>query len=69
MAGDARTLNEYATRYFLNRYSWTNGEAHSKKALSACKKHREYYATLGHGRLAYIERIVEEYSSRDIKEE
>lgn len=39
---------------------------HSKGA-KRMQKHAEYYATLGHGRLAYIERIVEEYSSNDIK--
>ena len=65
----ARTLNEYATRYFLNQIQLDYGEAVFQKALSACKKHAEYYATLGHGRLAYIERIVEEYSSNDLKEE
>jgi hypothetical protein len=57
----ARTLNEYATRYFLEQIRQDYGEASFKKALDACKQHAAYYATLGHGRLAYVERMVEEY--------
>lgn len=60
----ARTLNEYATRYLLNHILLDYGEAAFQKALYACKKHAEYYATLGHGKLAYIERIVDEYTSK-----
>lgn len=64
MNGDAyaRTLNEYATRYFLERIRADYGEAAFEKALAACKKHAAYYANLGHGRLAYVERIIEEYT-------
>lgn len=59
----ARTLNEYATRYFLEHIRMDYGETAFRKALDACKKHATYYATLGHGRLAYVERIVEEFTS------
>ena len=59
----ARTLNEYATRYFLEHIRMDYGEAAFQKALDACKKHAAYYATLGHGRLVYVERIVEEFTS------
>lgn len=64
MNGDkyTRTLNEYSTRYFVEHIREDFGEAAFRKALAACKKHAEYYATLGHGRLAYVERIVEEYA-------
>lgn len=58
----ARTLNEYATRYFLERIRSDYGEIAFEKALEACKKHAAYYATLGHGCLAYVDRIIEEYS-------
>jgi len=55
-----RTLNEYATRYFLEHIRLDYGEDVFKKALDACRKHANYYATLGNGRLAYVDRIVEE---------
>lgn len=63
MAGEAykRTLNEYTTRYFIKNIELDYGRDALQKALSACKQHAEYYATLGHGRLAYIERILSEY--------
>jgi uncharacterized protein with ParB-like and HNH nuclease domain len=59
-----RTLNEYSTRYFLDHIRKDYGETALKKAVSACKMHAAYYASLGHGRLAYVERIVEEYSAK-----
>lgn len=58
-----RTLNEYSTRYFLQRIRGDYGESAFQKAIDACRKHAAYYATLGYGRLAYVERIVEEYSN------
>lgn len=58
-----RTLNEYSTRYFLERIREDFGESVFQKAIDACRKHAAYYATLGHGRLAYVERIVEEYAN------
>lgn len=57
----ARTLNEYSTRYFLKHIKEDYGDVALAKALSACKQHADYYAALGHGRLAYIERILSEY--------
>ena len=47
--------------YFLERIREDYGESALQKAVVACSKHAAYYATLGHGRLAYVERIVEEY--------
>jgi hypothetical protein len=63
MAGDVykRTLNEHTTRYYLKNIEMDFGDDALQKALSACKQHAEYYATLGHGRLAYIERILSEH--------
>lgn len=59
-----RTLNEYPTRYFLERIRKDYGESVFQKAIDACRKHAAYYATLGHGILAYVERIVEEYANQ-----
>ena len=65
MSGEkyTRTLNEYSTRYFLERIREDYGESTLQKAIDACRKHATYYASLGHGRLAYVERIVNEYSN------
>jgi hypothetical protein len=57
----ARTLNEYSTRYFLDNILKDFGIEYLKSALLACKKHAKYYASLGRGRLAYVERLVEEF--------
>ena len=64
MSGEkyTRTLNEYSTRYFLERIREDYGESIFRKAIDACRKHAAYYATLGHGRLAYVEPIIEEYN-------
>jgi hypothetical protein len=66
MSGEkyTRTLNEYSTRYFLERIREDYGESVFQKAIDACRKHAAYYASLGYGRLAYVERIVEEYTNR-----
>jgi uncharacterized protein with ParB-like and HNH nuclease domain len=58
----ARTLNEYSTRYYLQHIRQDYGESALRKALEACKLHAEYYSSFGHGRLAYVERILEEYA-------
>lgn len=58
-----RTLNEYSTRYFLDHIREEYGQLALQKAVIACKMHADYYASLGHGRLVYVERLVEEYSS------
>lgn len=58
-----RTLNEYTTKYFLEHILEDYGPLALKKAVIACKMHADYYATLGHGRLVYVERLVEKYSA------
>ncbi len=60
-----RTLNEYSTRYFLESILEDYGEEGLEKAVIASSKHATYYAALGRGRLAYVEKIVEEYSKRE----
>lgn len=55
-----RTMNEYTTRYYLEQIRKDYGEAAFQNALAACEKHAAYYAGLGHGQLAYVEKIVEE---------
>lgn len=63
-----RTLNEYSTCYFLEHIEKDYGIDALKQAIKACEQHAKYYATLGHGRLVYVERLVQKYSSRsDIK--
>lgn len=57
-----RTLNEYATRYFLEQIKQDYGEPGLHKAVQAVRKHAEYYASLGYGRLVYIDRILESYT-------
>lgn len=56
-----RTLNEFSTRYFLEHIKKEYDESVLNKAVDACRKHAAYYATLGHGQLAYVERIVKEF--------
>jgi uncharacterized protein with ParB-like and HNH nuclease domain len=58
-----RTLNEYSTRYFLDRILEDYGHSALLRAIEACKKHADYYASLGHGRLMYVEKLVGEYST------
>lgn len=55
-----RTINELATKYFVNQIRADYGEPAFRKAIEACEKHAKYYAALGRGRLAYVERIVSE---------
>ncbi len=66
MNGDkyTRTLNEYSTRYFLEHIRNDYGEIAFDKAIEACKKHVDYYASLGHGRLVYVERVIEKLNNR-----
>ena len=58
-----RTLSEAGTRYFFNSIRRDYGEDALRKAVSACRKHVEYYATLGNGRLYNIERLIEEFAN------
>ncbi len=63
MSGEkySRTLNEYSTRYFLEHIREDYGEFMLQKAIAACEKHAASYSTFGHGRLAYVERIIQDF--------
>jgi hypothetical protein len=62
MAGNAykRAQSEFNTRYLVDNIRADYGEAAYHTAIKACAEHASYYAALGRGRLAYVERIVEE---------
>lgn len=55
-----RTLNTYATRYYLENIKSDYGMAVFAKALEAVTKHVKYYNALGHGNLNSIQIIVDE---------
>lgn len=42
-----RTLNEYSTKYFLERTQKDYDESVFQKAIGACGKHAAYYQRLG----------------------
>lgn len=56
-----RTINAYATRYFLENIRADFGQEVFTKALSATEQHAKYYSSLGKGNLTSIEDIVKEY--------
>lgn len=56
-----RTINAFATEYFLNKIEEDYGVERRKKAAFAVKEHTEYYATLGHGHQRKIEALAEKY--------
>jgi hypothetical protein len=56
-----RTISESATRLFLKRILQDYGDDVLQRALIACKAHAVYYASLGYGRLAYVNRVIEEF--------
>lgn len=58
-----RTLNKYSTRYFLKAIYRDYGKQGLQKAIEASRKHASYYEALGHGRLAYVERVIEEFKT------
>jgi HKD family nuclease len=64
MEGDEyqRTLNNEATKYYLESIRNDFGIERLKTALLACQKHVDYYSTLGHGKLRGVEQIIAEYS-------
>lgn len=58
-----RTLNGFATNYFLNQIEKRYGKEHLSIALHAVRQHIAYYESLGHGRLKNIREIVASYDS------
>lgn len=63
MAGEEyrRTINTFATRYYLESIRNDFGIGAFNKALNAIEAHAKYYSTLGRGHLRSIEKIVKEY--------
>ncbi len=59
-----RTLNDYTTRYFLENIRHDFGERVFQNAIEACRKHATYYATLGNGRLVYVEQMIKEFENQ-----
>lgn len=57
-----RTLTEKTTRFYLENILLDYGEEALRNAVNACRKHAEYYASLGYGSLRYVEKIVDEYT-------
>jgi len=57
-----RTMKTRATEYFLLNIQRDYGEDQLKKALQSVSAHVKYYATLGHGGLRSIEKLVQRLS-------
>lgn len=59
-----RTINTYATKYYLENIKKDFGIETLKKALNAVDKHVKYYKTLGKGSLKSIENILKEFKDK-----
>ena len=58
----ARTMNEAATKYFLDSIYQEDGQSELEKALISVLSHLNYYESLRHVKLNGIRRIYEQYS-------
>lgn len=56
-----RTMNAFATEYYLENIGHDYGRARQIAAAKAVKAHTEYYATLGHGHQVAIEKLAVKY--------
>lgn len=56
-----RTINAFATEFFLQNIEKDFGIDRRKMAANAVKKHTQYYATLGHGHQRKIEELATKY--------
>jgi 5-methylcytosine-specific restriction enzyme A len=56
-----RTLNFFATNYFLGIIRSDFGEKGLRSALSAVRQHLNYYDALGHGRQLKIRKLLQEH--------
>ena len=52
-----RTINEYATKYYLTRILLDNGEKSFVCALDALRKHLKYQDSIGHNTMSNIKKI------------
>lgn len=55
-----RTMNTYATKYFLLSISADFGEEQFEKALNATREHIKYYNGLNNGTLHSIQNVIDE---------
>ena len=55
-----RTINSYATRYYLENIKIDFGVEAFNKAIEAAHKHTQYYRALGRGNLTGIEQMIKE---------
>lgn len=55
-----RTLNTFATRFYLESIKKDYGEAVFKNAIRAVTEHVKYYNTLGHGNLNSIQAVIDD---------
>jgi len=53
----SRTMNEYATKYFITRILLDNGVQGFELALNALGKHLEYQDSIGHNAMKNIKKI------------
>jgi len=53
-----RTINYYATNYYLDSIRKDFGESKYINAVKAVGKHAKYYATLGYGKQTGLEKLV-----------
>ncbi len=56
-----RTLNSYATEYFLSSILRDYGPEHLRLALNSVQKHLEYYEGIGRSRQIAIRELVRDY--------
>lgn len=56
----ARTLNTYATRFYIKRIREDYGEKAYRCAIEATRLHVAYYNGLGYGKRRSIEKILKE---------
>ena len=60
-----RTINSYATKYYLQNIKEDFGQDAFLKAIDATDKHTQYYGSLGRGKLTAIEKIVRDFRKHD----
>lgn len=56
----ARTLNTYATEYYIKQIRVDFGEQAYRSAIEATQKHVVYYNGLGYGKRRSIEKLLKE---------
>jgi 5-methylcytosine-specific restriction protein A len=57
----SRTMNEYATKYYLTKILLDNGQRQLENALESVRQHLEYQYANGYNHLENIERLYEKF--------